>query len=120
MEKRIHYSNILLGFKKDRAFEWTTSTFPVTVVKIKNTPDLDRELFKAVVTNASEERMFFGDRLFCKCQRQRFLSPPSEAAVTGCSQEPDTGILWITGLGFHLFQFKQEEVSMNYTEVSSP
>lgn len=76
-----NYSNILLGFKKDRAFEWITSTFPVTVVKIKNTPNLERDLFKAVVTNASEERIFFEDRLFCKCQRWRFLSPPSEAAV---------------------------------------
>lgn len=66
--------------------------FPVTASKIKNTPNLDRDLFKAVVTSASEERIFFGDRLFHKCQRQRFLSPPSEAAVMGCSQEPDTGI----------------------------
>lgn len=71
----------MLGFKKGRAFEWITSAFPATVVKIKNTPKLERDLFKAVVTNASEERIFFGDRLFCKCQRERLLSPPSEAAV---------------------------------------
>lgn len=34
---------------------------PSTVVKIKNSPNLERDLFKAVVTNASKERIFFGD-----------------------------------------------------------
>lgn len=48
MKKRINYSNRLLGFKKDRTSELITSVFPVTVVKIKNSPNLEKDLFKAV------------------------------------------------------------------------
>lgn len=54
-----NYSNALVGFRKYRAFEWITKTFPVMVVKIKNTQNLGRDLFKAVVTNASEESILW-------------------------------------------------------------
>lgn len=93
MKKRINYSNRLLGFKNDRTSEHITSVFPVTVVKIKNSPNLEKDLFKAAVTNASERIILFGDRLFHKYQRPGFLLPPSEQQLQAAVRS-QTGIFW--------------------------
>lgn len=98
MKKRINYSDRLLGFNKDRRSEHITSMFPVPVVKIKNSPNLEKVLFKAVVTNASEKIIFFEDSLFHKYQRPRFLLPPSEQPLQAVVRT-QIGIFWRTGLG---------------------
>lgn len=90
MKKRINYSSRLLRFKKDRTSEHVTSVFPVTVV--------EKDLFKAVVTNAREKIILFGDRLFHKYQRPRFLLPPSEQQPQNVIRS-HIGIFWRTGLG---------------------
>lgn len=36
--------------------QWMTTTFPVTAAKIKNTPDLERDLFKAVVLMSARRK----------------------------------------------------------------
>lgn len=98
MKKRINYSNRLLGFKKDRTSEDIMSVFSVTVVKIKNNPNLEKDLFKAVVTNVSEKIVLLGDRLFHKYWRPGFLLPPSEQQLQAAVRS-QTGIFWRTGLG---------------------
>lgn len=71
----ICYPSIVLGFREDGALGWVSRTFPVTVVKIKNSQSLEGDLFKAIVTSIHEERKFFGDGLFRKCQSQSFCAP---------------------------------------------
>lgn len=66
--------SIMPGFREDEVFGWVSRTFPVTVVKIKNTQGLEGDLFKAIITSVHEERKFFGDGLFRKCQRQSFCA----------------------------------------------
>lgn len=99
----IRYPNVVLGFKKDRAFRWIISTFPVTVVKVKNTQKLEGDLFKAIVKSIHEERKFFGDGLFRKCQRQSFCPLPSEVTVR-CRGQPGAGACWVTALDFIYFK----------------
>lgn len=79
MKKRINYSSRLLRFKKDRTSEQVTSVFPVTVV--------EKDLFKAVVTNAREKIILFGDRLFHKYQTKVSVAT-FRTAATECNQEP--------------------------------